>query len=161
MICRLLFVLLSFFFWPLCCLFSFDIRILINLLVSSNSSYQIYMSNTAGALYGFTPGLFVFFVVFVFCFCFWWEPWCSSFQFSVSLDCPFLIASWIFSNVFFRHIACLEEYGTIYISPDLMQAYFLFIFVRTNNKLINNGHVRFIILKKNNAQIIFLFQILL
>ena len=50
MICRLLFVLLSFFFWPLCCLFSFDIRILITLLVSSNSSYQIYMSNTAGAL---------------------------------------------------------------------------------------------------------------
>jgi hypothetical protein len=28
---------LSFFFWPLCCL-SFDLRILINLLVSSNSS---------------------------------------------------------------------------------------------------------------------------
>ena len=32
---------LSFFFWPLCCLF-FDIRILITPLVSSNSSYYMY-----------------------------------------------------------------------------------------------------------------------
>jgi hypothetical protein len=38
MFCRLLFVLLDFFFLPLCCLF-FDIRILIAPLVSSNSSY--------------------------------------------------------------------------------------------------------------------------
>jgi hypothetical protein len=36
--CRLLFVLLSFFFWPLRCLFFFYIRILITSLVSSNSS---------------------------------------------------------------------------------------------------------------------------
>ena len=36
MFCRSLFVLLYFFFWPLCCLFFFDIRILITLLVSSN-----------------------------------------------------------------------------------------------------------------------------
>jgi hypothetical protein len=36
--CRSLFVLLSFFFWPLCGLF-FDLRILITPLVSSNSSY--------------------------------------------------------------------------------------------------------------------------
>jgi hypothetical protein len=35
-----LIVLLSFFFWPLCCLFFFDIRILIDPLVSSNSSYN-------------------------------------------------------------------------------------------------------------------------
>ena len=32
---------LSFFFWPLCCLFFFDIRIFITLLVSSNSSLFI------------------------------------------------------------------------------------------------------------------------
>jgi hypothetical protein len=31
MFCRLLFVLLYFFFWPLCCLFFFDLRILITL----------------------------------------------------------------------------------------------------------------------------------
>ena len=37
--CRSLFVLLYFFFWSLCCLFFFDIRILITPLVSSNSSY--------------------------------------------------------------------------------------------------------------------------
>ena len=37
MFCRSLFVLLCFFFWPLCCLFFFDIRILITTLVSSNS----------------------------------------------------------------------------------------------------------------------------
>jgi hypothetical protein len=39
MFCRSLFVLLYFLFWPLCCLFFFDIRILINPLVSSNSSW--------------------------------------------------------------------------------------------------------------------------
>ena len=39
MFCRSLFVLLYFFFWPLCSLFFFDIRILITPLVSSNSFY--------------------------------------------------------------------------------------------------------------------------
>jgi hypothetical protein len=39
MFCRSLFVILSFFFWSLCCLFFFDLRILITPLVSSNSSY--------------------------------------------------------------------------------------------------------------------------
>ena len=38
MLCRLLFVLLYFFFRRLCCRFLFDIRILITPLVSSNSS---------------------------------------------------------------------------------------------------------------------------
>ena len=37
--CRSLCVLLSFFFWPLCCL-PFDLQILITPLVSSNSSYS-------------------------------------------------------------------------------------------------------------------------
>jgi hypothetical protein len=40
-----LFVLLYFFFWPCCCLFFFDIRILIALLVSSNSSWSILLSS--------------------------------------------------------------------------------------------------------------------
>ena len=39
MFCRSLFVILSFFFWPLCCLSFFDLRILITTLVSSNSSW--------------------------------------------------------------------------------------------------------------------------
>ena len=39
MFCKSLFVLLSFFFWPLWCLF-YDLRILINPLVSSNYSYS-------------------------------------------------------------------------------------------------------------------------
>ena len=38
MFCRSFFVLLYFFFWPLCCLFLFDIRILITPSVSSNHS---------------------------------------------------------------------------------------------------------------------------
>ena len=42
MFCRSLFVLLSFFFWPLCCL-SFDLRILITPLVSSNSFYHFFL----------------------------------------------------------------------------------------------------------------------
>jgi hypothetical protein len=45
MFCRWLFVLLYFFFWSLCCLFFFDVRILIAPLVSSNSSFIIdYLS---------------------------------------------------------------------------------------------------------------------
>jgi hypothetical protein len=39
MFCRSLFVLLCFLFWPLRCLFCFDIRIPIAPLVCSNSSY--------------------------------------------------------------------------------------------------------------------------
>ena len=39
MFCRSLFVLLFIFFWPLCCLFFFDQRILITPLVSSSSSF--------------------------------------------------------------------------------------------------------------------------
>ena len=41
-ICRSLFVHLSFFFRPLCCLSIFHLRFLITPLVSSNSSYQMY-----------------------------------------------------------------------------------------------------------------------
>ena len=44
MFCRSLFVLSYFYLWPLCCLFFFDIRILIiTPLVSSDSSY-LYVS---------------------------------------------------------------------------------------------------------------------
>ena len=39
--CRSLFVLLYFFFWPLCCLFFFDIWILMTPFASSNSSYHM------------------------------------------------------------------------------------------------------------------------
>jgi hypothetical protein len=39
MFCRSLFVLLYFFFWPLFCLFFFDIRILITPLVLSSNSF--------------------------------------------------------------------------------------------------------------------------
>jgi hypothetical protein len=41
MFCTSLFVLLYFFFWPLCCLCFFDLWILITLLLSLNSSYTI------------------------------------------------------------------------------------------------------------------------
>ena len=40
MVCRSLFVLLYFYFWPLSCLFFFDLRILITPLISSNYSYS-------------------------------------------------------------------------------------------------------------------------
>ena len=39
MFCRSVFALLYFFIWPLCCLFFFDLRILITPLVSSNLTY--------------------------------------------------------------------------------------------------------------------------
>ena len=41
MFCKSLFVLLYFFLWSLCCLFFFDILILITPLVSSNSSFKL------------------------------------------------------------------------------------------------------------------------
>ena len=41
MFCRSLFVLLYVFFWSFCCLFFFDIQILITPLVSSNSSLNL------------------------------------------------------------------------------------------------------------------------
>ena len=40
MFCSSLFVLLYFLFWPLCCLFFFELRLLITSLVSSNSSFS-------------------------------------------------------------------------------------------------------------------------
>ena len=46
MFCRSLFVLLYFFFWPLCCLFFFDIRIQIAPLVSANSSLVTKRNDT-------------------------------------------------------------------------------------------------------------------
>ena len=49
MLCRSLFVLLSFFFRPLCCLYFFDLQILITSLLSSSSSYQhmlLYLKST-------------------------------------------------------------------------------------------------------------------
>ena len=42
MFCRSLFVPLYFFLWPLCCLFFFDIRILITPLVSSKFKIKFY-----------------------------------------------------------------------------------------------------------------------
>jgi hypothetical protein len=45
MFCRSLFVLLYFFFWPLCCLFFFDIRILISplhTLLQSNCHSRLF-----------------------------------------------------------------------------------------------------------------------
>jgi hypothetical protein len=51
MFCRSLFVLLYFFFWPLCCLFLFDIRILIAPLVSSNSSWNKWQILTSLSRY--------------------------------------------------------------------------------------------------------------
>ena len=44
MFCTSLFVLLYIFFWSLCCLFFFDVRILITPLVSSNTSCLWYRS---------------------------------------------------------------------------------------------------------------------
>jgi len=49
MFCRSLFVLLSFFFWPLCCLF-FGLRILITPLVFSNSSFKISMTTACSQI---------------------------------------------------------------------------------------------------------------
>jgi hypothetical protein len=69
------------FFWPLCCLSYFDLRILITLLVSSSSSllihflanhYNLLFSNDQGALLVFRILFFQFgllFFMFVFYYC--------------------------------------------------------------------------------------------
>jgi hypothetical protein len=44
MLCRSLFALMYFFSWPLCCLFSFDIRILIAPLVSKTLLGRVVLS---------------------------------------------------------------------------------------------------------------------
>ena len=46
MFCRSLFILLFFFFWPLCRLSFLDLRILITTLVSSNSSWSKTLMST-------------------------------------------------------------------------------------------------------------------
>ena len=51
MFCRSLFVLSTFFFWSLCCLFFIDLLILISSLVSSNSSYAQTTMNSAKIKY--------------------------------------------------------------------------------------------------------------
>jgi hypothetical protein len=43
MFCRSLIDLFSFFFWPLCCLFLFDLLILVTPLVSSNSTLTMLL----------------------------------------------------------------------------------------------------------------------
>ena len=53
MFCRSLFVLLSFFIWPLCCLSFFDLRIPIAPLVSSSSSYACLSIYNKIELYSF------------------------------------------------------------------------------------------------------------
>jgi hypothetical protein len=55
MFCWLLFVLLYFFFWPLCCLFFFDIRILIAPLISSNSSWNWNKLDVKCLIFSFLP----------------------------------------------------------------------------------------------------------
>ena len=40
--CRWLFVLLSFFFWPLCCLSFFDLRLIAHLLSLPNNVWETY-----------------------------------------------------------------------------------------------------------------------
>jgi hypothetical protein len=54
MFCRSLFVLLYFFFWSWCCLFFFDIQILITPLVYSNSSV-IFKFKFVTLINNFTP----------------------------------------------------------------------------------------------------------
>ena len=58
MFCRSLFVILYFFFWPLCCLFFFDIRIMIAPLISSNSSITVikFVSDLQQVCGLFSPG---------------------------------------------------------------------------------------------------------
>ena len=58
MFCRQLFVLLSFFFCPLCCLFFFDLRILSIPLLSSNSSFTKREEDLAYRT-SFTPPFFL------------------------------------------------------------------------------------------------------
>ena len=59
MLCISLFVFLYFFLWPLCCLFFFDIRILITPLESSNFSFNKNKLWTALLLHLVAPTYFI------------------------------------------------------------------------------------------------------
>jgi hypothetical protein len=66
MLCRSLFVLLYFFFWPLCCLFFFSLWILITSLVSSNfyCNYIFFNSGiVAILLHAFVNNSILFFIL--------------------------------------------------------------------------------------------------
>ena len=66
MFCRSLFVLLYFFYWPLCSMSLFDIRILITPLTSSNSSCIRFIINDIPTKYRHTIHNYVIFCVFTF-----------------------------------------------------------------------------------------------
>ena len=97
MFCRSFFVLLYFFFWPLCFLFFFDIQILITPLVSSNSYYVIvaytFLTSTWFHL-GFFLVESVLRIFLAFCDVLWGFFWGGGYVTSVScvqcsLVCPF------------------------------------------------------------------------
>ena len=139
MLCRSLFLFLSIFFWPLCCL-SFDLRILISLLVCSNSSdphvlvggficyvYYLYLfayykwyQPRLDLHIGSPPFLvrsvlliLLTFCVMYLCFvCLLPVSWVSNV--AMAVDCPFLIAPSVFSNVYFLHIT-LSLHLNLYI----------------------------------------------
>ena len=145
MFCRSLFVLLYIFFWPLCCLFFFDIRILITPLASSKSSYKKHELIILSEIYDSQWYFVGYRVVYLLCACvvvrvlkkprtvscaqcctFLWIVHSSlPFRFAlkfiyyiqfvlcllcprlhVSLDCPFLIATSVFSNIYLLPPVC-------------------------------------------------------
>ena len=150
MFCRSLFVLLYFFFWPLCCLF-LDIRILIAPLVSSNSSssppsgvliYPVVRSDfriktmfrnclafastwvNFQLLGGPCCSYSVFTVVFLFCL----SSSCVHLL-SMSLDSSFLMAPSAFSNVYL-HIVIF-----IYISSLHLYVMYIYLCILMSNTI--------------------------
>jgi hypothetical protein len=98
MFCRSLFVLLYFFFLPLCCLFFFDIRILITPLVSSNSPsirwtlFQLYYDENISM--------------------WWWCPLCTIQNWNENYRVQSNTLSWFRVNQFLLLLlvaACLVE----------------------------------------------------
>jgi hypothetical protein len=118
--CRSLFVLLSFLFWPLCCL-SFDLRSLITYLVSSNSSKSMLpqCTNWSSSMISMKSKGFsnhdqeedkmnIYFRIWcpthvVLCFCFVFLRLVYP-MLPVSLDCPVLIVLSVFSNDYYQPI---------------------------------------------------------
>jgi hypothetical protein len=143
MFCRSVFVLLYFFFWPLCCLFIFDLQILSTPLVSANSSiHHRFLCFVVFA------GFFVFFPFFYFCFVFCFLFFCFDVMRSllpifllICVSCLSFFSVWCFQcslfitpspNVYFQD---LTGYSLLLLNKYTAVLFFacLFVFGRVHS----------------------------
>jgi hypothetical protein len=88
-----LFVLLYFFFWPLCCLFFLDIQILITPLISSSSSYNQFLISFTFSVVGHAKLLISEIKHWIS-----WAEFCVIFQWEIVLKASQKLQTWLRPN---------------------------------------------------------------